>query len=86
MQVFLIYMVPHLSPLYYTSLPLGTYSYLTKASKYLNHGAILLKALGGGIRVIWTHISSLFFGSLVVLDVVSGFVLLFLLDIQVEHR
>ena len=30
-------------------------------SQYLNHGAILLKALGGGIRVLWTHISSLFF-------------------------
>ena len=25
-------------------------------SQYLNHGAILLKALGGGIRVLWTHI------------------------------
>ena len=25
-----------------------------------NHGAILLKALGGGIRVFWTHMPSLF--------------------------
>ena len=25
-----------------------------------NHGAILLKALGGGIRVLWTHMPSLF--------------------------
>ena len=30
MQVFLIYIVPHLCLLYYTSLPLWTYSYLTK--------------------------------------------------------
>ena len=58
MQDFLIYMVPHLSLLYYTSLPLWTYIYLTKP--VLNHGAILLKALGGGIRVLRTHISSLF--------------------------
>ena len=32
MQVYLIYMVPHLSLLYYASLPLWAYSYLRNAS------------------------------------------------------
>ena len=31
---------------------------LSDKSQYLNLGAILLKALGGGIRVLWAHISS----------------------------
>ena len=31
---------------------------LSDKNQYLNHGAILLKAIGGGIRVLWTHISS----------------------------
>ena len=35
--------------------------YLSDKSQYLNHSAILLKALGGGIRVLWTHISSYYF-------------------------
>ena len=58
MQVLLIHMVPHLSLLYYASLPLWTYSYLTKAStlttvpSYSRHYA-------GGISVLWTHLSIL---------------------------
>ena len=32
---------------------------LSDKSQYLNHGAILLKALGRGIRVLLTHTSSL---------------------------
>ena len=33
---------------------------LSDKSQYLNHSAILLKALGGGIRVLWTNISSFY--------------------------
>ena len=29
---------------------------LSDISQYLNHGTILLKAVGGGIPVFWTHI------------------------------
>ena len=34
---------------------------LSDKSQYLNHGAILFRALGGGIRVLGTHISIFFF-------------------------
>ena len=58
MQVFLIYMVPHLSLLYYTNLPYGPI--VIWQSQYLNYGAILLKTQGLGIHILWTHISSFF--------------------------
>ena len=33
---------------------------LSDKSQHLDHGTILLKALGGGFHVLWTHISNYF--------------------------